>query len=250
MQDAKYLSLQQQNQEAVKAFEARAHAEKEVSTAVTLLQQKTDALAQLAKFQEERKALKAEYILTRDKVSELREAVAQRLQSEAGTKVRIRVQRNADVLEYRQKLLNALYGSKLKNQEDILQSLSAIRPEDLALILREDDFAEFETHTSFGKERGRRILDALRQNLDPLELEVLPIDDRVIIELNVSTGPNPNFKDASELCAARNAQPFCQFYWHVGILRLSSTNPRTILTTTSFMKRWLIQSRDSSPDDR
>ena len=121
------------------------------------------------------------------------------LQSESAEKVRIRVQRNADVLEYRQKLLNALYGSKLKNQEDILQSLSAIRPEDLALILREDDIAEFETHTSFGKERGRKILDAFRQNLHPLELKVLPIDDRVIIELNVSTGPNPNFKDASEL---------------------------------------------------
>ncbi len=28
---------------------------------------------------------------------------------------------------------------------------------------------------------------------------MLPIDDRVIIELNVSTGANPNFKDASEL---------------------------------------------------
>jgi energy-coupling factor transporter ATP-binding protein EcfA2 len=65
--------------------------------------------------------------------------------------------------------------------------------------VREDDFNEFETHTSFGKERGRKILDALRQNLDPLELEVLPIDDRVIIELNVSTGPTANFKDASEL---------------------------------------------------
>jgi energy-coupling factor transporter ATP-binding protein EcfA2 len=198
-QNAKYLSLQQQNQEAVKAFEARAHAEKEVSAAAMLQQLKTDALAQLAKLQEDRKTLKAAYILTRDKVSELRETVAQRLQSESGAKVRIRVQRNADVLEYRQKLLNALYGSKLKNQEDILQSLSAIRPEDLALILREDDIAEFETHTAFGKERGRRILDALRQNLDPLELEVLPIDDRVIIELNVSTGPDPNFKDASEL---------------------------------------------------
>lgn len=198
-QEATYLSLQHLNQEAVKAFEARAAAEKESATAVTLQQQKAAVSAELQKLQESRKALKAAYILTRDKVSELRESVANRLQSEAGAKVRIRVHRNADILEYQQQLLNSLYGTKLKNQEDILRSLTALRPEDLALMLREDDFAEFETHTSFGKERGRKILDALRQNLDPMELEVLPIDDRVIIELNVSTGPTAKFKDASEL---------------------------------------------------
>jgi energy-coupling factor transporter ATP-binding protein EcfA2 len=198
-QEATYLSLQHLNQEAVKAFEARAAAEKESATAVTLQQQKAAASAELQKLQEDRKSLKAAFILTRDRVSELREGVANRLQSEAGAKVRVRVQRNADVLEYQQQLLNSLYGTKLKNQEDILRSLAAIRPEDLALMLREDDFAEFETHTSFGKERGRKILDALRQNLDPLALEVLPIDDRIIIELNVSTGPTANFKDASEL---------------------------------------------------
>jgi energy-coupling factor transporter ATP-binding protein EcfA2 len=199
VQQANYLALQQQNQEASKAFEARASAEKEVAAAAVLLKQKTDVLAQLAKLQEERKTLKAAYILTRDKVSELREGVATRLQAEAGTKVRIRVQRNADVLEYQQQLLSALYGSKLKNQDDILRTLSSIRPEDLALILSEDDFTEFETHASFGKERGRKILDSLRHNLDPLALEVLPIDDRVIIELNVSTSQKANFKDASEL---------------------------------------------------
>jgi hypothetical protein len=138
-------------------------------------------------------------VLTRDRVSELREAVAERLEAEAGPKVRIRVQRNADVLEYQQQLLNALYGSKLKNQDDILKVLSGIRPEDLAMMLREGDFAEFETLTSFGKERGRKIFDALRQNLEPLQLEALPIDDRVSIELNVSTAHRPNFKDASEL---------------------------------------------------
>ncbi|HEY7330648.1 MAG TPA: AAA family ATPase [Gemmataceae bacterium] len=198
-QEANYLSLQEQNQEASKAFEARASVEKEAAAAAALRQQRTDASAQLSKLQEERKALKAAYILTRDEVSELRESVAKHLQSEAGAKVRVRVQRNADVLEYRQQLLNALYGTKLKNQEDILQTLCAIRPEDLALMLRESDLTEFDTHTSFGRERGRKILDALRQNLDQLELEVLPIDDRVIIELNVSTSQNVNFKDASEL---------------------------------------------------
>lgn len=198
-QEMTYLSLQHENQEAVQAFEARARAERDIAFADSLRQMKADAGVHLAKLQDTRKALKAEYLLTRDKVSELRESVAARLQREAGSKVRIRVQRNADVLEYQQELLGALYGSKLKYQEDILRTLCAIRPEDLALMLREDDFAEFETHTALGRERGRKVMDALRHNLDPLELEVLSIDDRVIIELDVSTSGQSNFKDASEL---------------------------------------------------
>ncbi|MCX5659242.1 MAG: AAA family ATPase [Planctomycetota bacterium] len=198
-QEAKYLSLQHLNQEAVKAFETRSAVEKQSVTVATLEKQRSEASLELRKRQEDRKSLKAAYILTRDKVSELREEVATRLHAEAGSKVRIRVQRNADILEYQQQLLDALHGTKLKNQEDIIKALSAIRPEDLALMLRENDFSEFETHTAFGKERGRKILDIMRQHLDPLRLEVLPIDDRVIIELNVSTGGADNFKDASEL---------------------------------------------------
>lgn len=198
-QEATYLSLQHENQEATKAFEARAMAERDAAALLALKHQVTDAVEKLGRLQEERKKVKAAFILTRDRVSELREKVAASLQAEAGSKVRIRVKRNADVLEYQQRLLSALYGSKLKNQEEILRTLCAIRPEDLAVILRENDIAELETHTSFGKERGRRILDLLRQNLDSLELEVLPIDDQVIIELNVATDSVPHFKDASEL---------------------------------------------------
>ena len=198
-QEATYLSLQQQNQQAVQAFEARALAERDVAAVAALTQQEADALAKLKALAQERKAIKAAYVLTRDRISELREDVATRLGDEVGPRVRIRVKRHADMLEYQQHLLNALYGSKVRNQDDILRSLVAIRPEDLAVILREDDFTEFETHTAFGKDRGRKIFDALRQNLDSLGLEVLHIDDGVTIELNVATGTSPTFRDASEL---------------------------------------------------
>lgn len=198
-QQTHYLSVQQTNQEALRAFEARTSAERQVASAATFQQQKAEALSHLSALLEERKDQKAEHVLTRDKISELRERVANSLQAEAGTKVRIRVQRNADILEYQQHLTNALYGTKLKNQEDILRALSGIRPEDLAPMLRDNDFLEFDTHTSFGKERGRKIFDALRQHIDPLDLEILPIADRVIIELNVSTSSTPRFKDAAEL---------------------------------------------------
>lgn len=198
-QEAAYLMLQHLNQEAGKAFEARTKAERDAATAAALEAQRGAAQGDLQSLHAQRRELKALYLTARDKVSSLREAVANVLQQQAGTKVRIRVLRNADVLEYQQQLLSALHGSRLKNQEDILKALCAIRPEDLATILRDDDVAEFELHTNFGRERGRKILDALRANLDALALEVLPIDDRIIIELNVSTGERDNFKDASEL---------------------------------------------------
>jgi len=198
-QQARYLATQQENMEAVKRFEERAKAEKDAASAGALRLKQEEVRSQLKKLIDQRKALKADHVTTRDSISLLREQVAARLQREAGEKVRIRVQRNADILEYRQSLLDALYGSKLKNQEDILRVLSGIRPEDLAQMLQEDDFVEFESQTSLGKERGRKVFDALCQHIDPLALGVLAIDDRVIIELNVATGKSKNFKDASEL---------------------------------------------------
>lgn len=198
-QESAYLTLQQENQEAVRAVEARTAAEREVAALAELTLQRAQASEELERLLEARKALKGDYLLVRDKIAGLREAVAERLQGEAGTKVRVRVQRNADVLEYQQRLLTALHGSKLKNQDDILRSLTRIRPEELAQIVRDDDLIELESHAAFGKERSRKILDALRQGINPLVMEMLPIEDGVSIELNVATGETPNFKDASEL---------------------------------------------------
>ena len=198
-QEARYLELQQQNQAAVQAVENRTAAEREVAALEALAKQRAEATAELARLNEQRRALKADYLLTRDRIAIIREGVAARLQAEAGRKVQVRVVRNADVLEYQEKLLGALYGSKLKNQDEILKSLVKLRPEDLAQIIRDGDLAELDAHASFGKDRGRKILDALRQNLNPLALEVLTIEDRVCIELNVATGDPANFKDAAEL---------------------------------------------------
>jgi hypothetical protein len=198
-QEAVYLTLQQANLQASAAFEARAAAQREVSAAQELRDLQQQAQTSLVELNEARKTIKSSFLLARDQISELRERVAFELQSQAGSRVQIKVKRHADLSEYQRKLVDALYGSKLKNQDDILRSVSSIRPEDLAQMLRDDDASEFEMMTSFGKERARRILDILRESLDSLELDVLPIDDRVIIELNVSSDATTNFKDASEL---------------------------------------------------
>lgn len=198
-QEGVYLTLQQLNQEVALAIQARTTAERDFNASVELAKRLADEKAGLAKLVEERKALKAEFILTRDNISGLRERVATSLQAQAGPKVRLRVQRNADVLEYQQQLMSALHGSKLKNQDDILKLLTRLRPEELAQIIRDDDLAELEAHSSFGKERGRKILDSLKQNINPLSLEIMSIDDAISIELNVSTSSVENYKDASEL---------------------------------------------------
>lgn len=198
-QEAAYLQLQQQNQEAVRAVEARSHAQREVTTLARLGKERAEAAEELQRLLKERTGFKAEFLLTRDQVSGLREGVAARMQQEAGKKVCIRVQRNADSLDYQQQLLSALEGSKTKNQDEIVRTLSQMPPEHLAQIIRDNDFDELEAQASFGRERGRKILDALRLKLNPLALEVLPIDDRVAIELNVASDGQTNFKDAAEL---------------------------------------------------
>lgn len=194
-----YLILQQQNQALAKTIESRSAAERAVAAVETLTKQREQRRAELDQLREQRKLLKADYLLARDQISEQREAVANKLIQHAGRKVRVRVQRNADTLEYQRILLEALRGSKLRNQDDILQTLTRIRPEQLAQIVAEEDLEELETQTSFGRERSRKILEAIRESIDPLALDVLPIDDRVRVELNVAAGDEANFKDAAEL---------------------------------------------------
>ena len=166
-QGAAYLELQQQNQEAVQAVEARSAAQREITALERLRKELADAEADLKRLQEERSGKKAEFLLTRDQISGLREGVAERLQQEAGKKVRIRVHRNADSLDYQQQLLAALGRSGTKNQDEIVQVLSQVAPEHLAQIIRDRDLDELETLASFGRERGRKILDAFHEKIDP-----------------------------------------------------------------------------------
>jgi energy-coupling factor transporter ATP-binding protein EcfA2 len=148
---------------------------------------------------EERKAAKGAYLSERENVSALRQDVAEQLQRETGTKVRIRVMRNADDLAYRQNLLDGLKGARVRNHDEILDSLLRLRPEELAQLIDRGDVTLFDEQMSFGSERAGKIMSALRENIDPLALELTTIEDRVLIELNVSPEGEPHFRDAAEL---------------------------------------------------
>jgi ATPase subunit of ABC transporter with duplicated ATPase domains len=95
--------------------------------------------------------------------------------------------------------MEALRGARVRGHDEILDALLRLRPEQLAQIVDTNDAEALEESCDFGNDRSRRILEAFRSNLDPLTLEVVEIEDRVTIELNVSTGAEPLFKDAAEL---------------------------------------------------
>jgi ABC-type cobalamin/Fe3+-siderophores transport system ATPase subunit len=198
-QQAEYDKLQEQNLAASDAIRERTAAEQAVAKLSALENRRVEAKEELQRLSEARAILKANYLLEREKISQLREGVATELQREAGSKVRVRVLRNADSLSYQQLLTEGLHGARVRNHEDILAGLLRLRPEQLAQIVQENDLEEFEEQLSLGKERCRRILDAFRENIDPLTLEVVGIEDRICIELNVSPGAQPNFKDAADL---------------------------------------------------
>jgi ABC-type glutathione transport system ATPase component len=143
--------------------------------------------------------LKASFLLEREQVSSLRDSVARELQRETGAKIRIGVRRNADDLAYRTTLIEGLRGARVRNHEEILESLLQLRPEQLAQLIQADDASGLDDACGFGPDRATKIMDAFRANVDPLELEVVDIEDQVRIELNVATGAEPLFKDASEL---------------------------------------------------
>jgi ABC-type glutathione transport system ATPase component len=107
--------------------------------------------------------------------------------------------KNADDLAYKQMLLQGLHGARVRNHEEILASLLELRPEHLAELIDANAVDDLEEQCSFGAERTRRILEAFKANLDPFALEIIDIEDRVSIELNVGNDTEPNFKDAAEL---------------------------------------------------
>ncbi len=187
------------NQAASEQARVRATLEQQVARLQALEEQRSELNAELKTLLEQRKSLKASHILMRDQISTMREEVASELQREAGKRVRIRIMRNADHLAYQQMLVDGLRGARVRNHDEIINTLMELRPEQLAQLIQANDLDTFEELTALGSERSRKILDAFREGVDPLALEVIAIEDRVGIELNVSSAGKANFKDASDL---------------------------------------------------
>jgi DNA repair exonuclease SbcCD ATPase subunit len=187
------------NHAASQQARARASLEQQVARLEALEHQRAELHADLNSLLERRKSLKTDHILMRDQVSTMRDEVASELQHEAGERVRIRVMRNADHMSYTQTLTDGLKGARVRNQNEILTTLMQLRPEQLAQIIQANDLDSFEELTHFGTERSRKILDSFRESIDPLALEIVAIEDRIAIELNVATSGRPHFKDASDL---------------------------------------------------
>jgi len=187
------------NQAASEQARMRASLEQQVARLEALEQQRAEQNSELKALLDRRKALKTDHILMRDQISTMRDEVASELQHEAGERVRIRVMRNADHLAYQEMLVEGLKGARVRNQNEIIATLMQLRPEQLAQMIQSNDLESFEELTRFGSERSRKILDSFREAVDPLALEVTAIEDRIGIELNVSTSGRPHFKDASDL---------------------------------------------------
>ncbi len=187
------------NQAASEQARERALLEQQVAKLEDLEHQRAELNTELKTLFERRKSLKTDHILMRDRISTMRDEVASELQYEAGERVRIRVMRNADHLAYQQMLEAGLKGARVRNQNEILATLMQLRPEQLAQLIQSNDLDSLEELTHFGSERSRKILDAFRDSVDPLSLEVTAIEDRIGIELNVATAGRPHFKDASDL---------------------------------------------------
>jgi energy-coupling factor transporter ATP-binding protein EcfA2 len=187
------------NQAASEQARVRATLEQQVAKLQGLEEQRMEMNAELKTLLEQRKSLKTAHILMRDQISTLREEVASQLQRQAGQRVRIRILRNADHLAYQQMLMDGLRGARVRNHDELMTTLLQLRPEQLAQLIQANDLDSFEELTAFGSERSRKILDSFRQTVDPLALEVIEIEDRIGIELNVSPVGQANFRDASDL---------------------------------------------------
>jgi energy-coupling factor transporter ATP-binding protein EcfA2 len=198
-QTAEFTELQKVHQQADERSRARLDLQQRVAKLDETEAEQVREKQTLAQLLETRGTLKARFLLEREQISTLRDTVASELTREAGEKIRVRVLRNADDLAYRNMLTQSLKGAGVRNHDEILGALMQLRPEQLAQLIQTDDHAGFDEACGFGPERAKKILAAFRQNVDPLQLEVVEIDDVVRIELNVATSAEAIFKDAAEL---------------------------------------------------
>lgn len=191
--------LEAKNIAASQAIQDRAKAEQAVASLTELESEYRYSQDLLQSTLESRKSLRAKYLEGKDGISAIREQVVQKLQSEIGETVRVQLSRSADSGRYQQFLAEGLRGARVRNQEDIVNGLLRLRPEQLAQIILERDYAELEILLELGAERSRKVLDAFVDNVNPFELELVPIEDRVLIELNIGSFENPIYKEASGL---------------------------------------------------
>jgi len=198
-QTAEFTELQQVHQQADERSRTRLDLQQRVARLEETEAEQAREKERLAQLLESRRTLKARFLLEREQISALRDTVASELTREAGEKIRVRVLRNADDLAYRNLLTQGLKGAGVRNHDEILASLLQLRPEQLAQLIQTDDHVGFDEASGFGPERAKKILAAFRANVDPLQLEVVEIDDVVRIELNVATSAEAIFKDAAEL---------------------------------------------------
>ncbi|HWW77155.1 MAG TPA: hypothetical protein VNZ44_17260 [Pyrinomonadaceae bacterium] len=198
-QEAAYAALREKDQAAGKAVRERAEAEEAAQRLSRLEKEKAEAEAEVARLLESRKSLRGRYAKLGERISEIREKTAKELEAAAGAGVRINVRRGADNLEYRDKIAGSLHGAGVRNHDQIVESVSKMRPDELAQLIHERNYSEFENLCELGAERSRRVLDAMHASLEPLELEAMRPEDVISIELNVGSAKSPIYKDASEL---------------------------------------------------
>ncbi len=124
-QAAQFASLQEKHHVAGAAVRERTAAQQAVATLESLERQRSEARERSKALYEQRKEIKATYLLERERISTVREVVAEHLQSETQGKVHVRIARNADSLEYQQTLRSGLKGAGVKNHDDILRFYAA-----------------------------------------------------------------------------------------------------------------------------
>lgn len=198
-QEQSFQNLQGKNESLTQQLQQRSEAEQAVATLVEHEVAREEVRKSIVELIDVRAKLKGTYLLERGNISMIREDITKQLERGLGKRVRLRVLRNADNTTYKTMLLDGLRGARVRNHEDILTALLQMRPEQLAEVIQQQNVGELNAQASLGEERCRKILEAFHTSINPFDLEVVDIDDRIAIELNVGSERDVNFKDAAEL---------------------------------------------------
>lgn len=118
----------------------------------------------------------------------IREDAAGSLNEQIGGSVRVRVEENGDLDQYRQFLFEALKGSGMWYSRIVAPLSRQIPPSKLAQLAREGDAEALAKLAGLDAERAGRVLAAAGEPQVASRLETVEVEDSVALELRMSDG--------------------------------------------------------------
>ena len=157
-----------------------------------LLREKEKHLRELSTAREN---LLADLSALRDRRYKIRQNQAEALNKDLSPMIRIRIEQFGNLDEYRNLLVQAMRGSRIRYNAIVDRAVEHIPPTELASLIQSDDRVALEKGLDLRPDQATRMIIQLKDTPSIFAIETVELHDRPIIELR----DGPDYKDSTSL---------------------------------------------------